>query len=96
MADLQSSLPTQTPSQVPAAAPVAEGDDLDELGFLEEGGISELPVTAGLGVGPGPGPAGRTETTKVQRLRQIAQGASSPVLRHMARQALKAEISRGN
>jgi hypothetical protein len=83
-----------TVSPAPQAMPPEPEED--ELEFLDQGPVSELPVTAGLSAGPGGPPAGTplVETSKVERLRLLATEATSPVMRHLARQALRAELAR--
>jgi len=86
------------PGSAPTPAGAPGGDELDRL--LGGGHSSGLPVTDGLSLGPGKGPAaspGLTpESPKVTKLRLIATGASSPVLRQMARDALRSALARGN
>jgi hypothetical protein len=85
----------QAGPSVPPPGPGGADPLGDELGFLDSETISDKPVTAGLSVGPGGGPAPTTvDSPKIEKLRAIALGARSPVLRQMARDALRAEIAR--
>lgn len=82
---------------VPAGTPPPPEPGGSELDYLDAEHSSDLPVTDGLSVGPGASPpsVNPTDSPKIEKLRLIATGARSPVLRHMARNALKAEIRRG-
>ena len=65
---------------------------------LASGPVSDRPVTDGLSVGPGAGPTQiRTPELdpKVEQYRLIAANARNPQLRHLARSALRATITRG-
>lgn len=56
---------------------------------------SDKPVTAGLSVGPGPGPSPEfTEAPEVEHYRVLAQHARNPMLKAMARNALRAATMR--
>jgi hypothetical protein len=79
-----------------AAAQSGAGNPLDALMGGQHS--SDLPVTDGLSVGPGRGPAETTTTQSplIEKLRALAVGANSPVLKQLARQALRAELARGN
>jgi len=96
---LQTAIGPQTGPQ-PGSAPAPAGaPGADELSRLLDGGhSSDLPVTDGLSLGPGKGPASaaglRSDSPKVKKLRLLALGASSPVLRQMARDALRAALAR--
>lgn len=64
---------------------------------LATGPVSEKPVTSGLSVGPGPGPTPVNDPTmspEAERYRLVAQNARNPYLRHLARNALRALLSR--
>lgn len=67
-------------------------------GRLASGPVSDLPVTDGLSTGPGAGPAQlrRPELDPmIEQYRMIALNARSPQLRQLARNALRATITRG-
>ena len=79
-------------------APVATPGAVSGAGMakLNEGGVSDLPVTAGLSVGPGAGATGEQTAmspTQVQ-LRMLAMEARTPLLRQLARDALRATVNR--
>lgn len=64
---------------------------------LSAGPVSELPVTDGLSVGPGTGPvraAGVEQGQTPEQLRLIATNARNPVIRKLARDALRANLNR--
>ena len=60
--------------------------------------VSEKPITAGLSVGPGAGPAQGDPSSlpQVERYRILATEARNPYLRHLARTALRALLSRSS
>lgn len=77
-----------------AAVPSQAPDPLQRL--LSGSSSSDLPVSDGLSKGPGNGPLrpgnNYAGSPKVQKLRLLASQASSPMLRQMARDALRAEV----
>lgn len=96
----QSGIGQQTGPQgpMPGAAPTGGGigapsNPLDPLLSGELAG-SNAPLTEGLSVGPGAGPVGDVgiADSTVQRLRMVASQARSPVLRQLARDALRTTI----
>jgi len=81
-----------TPS-VPGAATA------NAQGRLAQGPVSDLPVTDGLSVGPGAGPASKQtleESANIDKWRIMAKNGRSPVIRKMARDALRATLSRSS
>ena len=99
-ADIQSNLQGLAGAG-PSLGPEATSPDIggiDPIQKLLDGETSDLPVTDGMDVGPGAGPGTGLDAVKqsprVQKLRMIALGAKSPVLRQFARNALRAEIRR--
>lgn len=80
----------------PPDAGVAPGA-ADPLGMLLGGALGppgSEPVTSGLSVGPGPGAAQGSVTPDdiSERLRLVAQNAKTPMMRAMARAALRRRI----
>ncbi len=68
-------------------------------GRLASGPVSDLPVTDGLSVGPGANglPANAVaESPDVQKFRLLALNARNPVIRKLARDALRATLSRSS
>jgi hypothetical protein len=90
-----------TPAPVGARQPTP-GNDLgipgNPLDPMLAGDVSpsQDPLTSGLSVGPGPGPVGSgvapISDDSVERLRIVAMNAASPVLRNMARRALRGTV----
>lgn len=79
---------------VPGGGPSPLAIPEDPIGALLSGEVAgdDLPSTAGLSVGPGPGPAQTQDVmlgTRAERTRQIAQEASSPMIRAAARNELR-------
>ena len=65
------------------------------MGKLEQGPVSDLPVTDGLSVGPGAGPAPADPLAgipKAEQLRILAKEARSPRIRALARSSLRAMV----
>ncbi len=83
----------------PASPPSMAPSGGDPLGQLLAGGIAPdgNPLTSGISVGPGPGAPQPTPFagTEYERLRFLAERAKTPMLRHMARQALRRKVLRG-
>jgi len=82
----------------PAQAPPAGGVSIpeDPIGGLMSGevsGNSDLPITDGLSQGAGAGPPPRVDpsmqTSRANKVRDLAQNASSPVIRQAARNELR-------
>jgi hypothetical protein len=100
---LQEALPTLqggTSSSAVAPGAPAPGAPQDPMQRLLGGGFSsDLPVTDGLSLGPGAGPptssVAMAESPTIGKLRLIAMQASSPLLRHYARTALRRELQKG-
>ena len=71
-------------------------DPSDPVGMLLSGalGADPNPVTSGLSVGAGPGPNVRpgVPDATAERLRLVAQHAKTPMLRAMARAALRRRV----
>ena len=66
---------------------------------LGQGPVSNLPVTSGLSVGPGAGPSNKQmveQSANIDKWRIMAQNGRSPVIRKMARDALRATLSRSS
>lgn len=101
--DLEAGLPAAMPQPTAGAAPETgagaiafegPGEDPFELMLGAEEG-NNIPITEGLSVGPGAGPAARglpPLDSMDQRLKLVATGARSPVLRAMARNALRRRL----
>lgn len=65
---------------------------------LASGSISDLPVTDGLSVGPGAGvtPQASIEGgANIDKFRLLAANGRNPVIRKMARDAIRATLNRG-
>jgi len=79
------------PQQTPGAASQAA------QGRLSQGPVSDLPVTDGLSVGPGrtPAPNPPNNDPRLDALRNLAQHATSPMLRKLARNGLRAALVKG-
>ncbi len=59
---------------------------------LESGPVSDLPVTAGLSMGPGAGPMANEQPIIADQYRTVAENARNPLLRKLARDALRATL----
>lgn len=86
------------PNPVPAtmsgggAIPGMPTNPLDPLASGELR-VNSDPITAGLSVGPGVGPeAAAVPDSMIERYRIISTQAKSPVLRHLARRALRGAV----
>ena len=68
-------------------------------GRLAKGPVSNLPVTAGLAVGPGASSIpvdGIASNPDVEKFRLLAVNARNPVIRKLARDALRATLSKSS
>jgi hypothetical protein len=89
------------PARPQAGVPAGGGGDDDFFSLLAGGEVAPpegMPVTDGLSVGPGAGPAVPAATSvpsaMEDRLRLVALNARSPMLRAMARNALRRQVTR--
>lgn len=98
LGEVGSAVPTQgavRPAAAQAGGLQMPSNPLDPLlaGELDTG---HDPLTSGLSVGPGPGPTSLGDIpisdSSVDRLRILAMNASSPVLRNLARRALRGTV----
>ena len=89
LSDLAASPAPAGPTGIPEAPP-PEDEALTPEQILEEGSVSDLPITSGLSLGPGPGPfMGVEATTEQRRLQEIALNAPSALIRYTAALALR-------
>ncbi len=97
--NLQAALGGQGAGPAPAPeAPAQEVDaEIDPMERLLSGDhSSDLPITEGLPYGPGGGGAAAVpELPEIERVRLVAENAKSPVLRYLARNALRRHLRSG-
>jgi len=88
--------------QVVQAEPVghvAGSSSAGAQGKLSQGSFSDLPVTDGLSLGPGAGPPQNATIeggANIDKFRLIAKNGRNPVIRKMARDAIRAHLNRSN
>ncbi len=85
--------------QAEPAGHVAGSSTAGAMAKLGQGPQSDLPITDGLSLGPGAGPpqdATIEGGANIDKFRLIAANGRNPVIRKMARDAIRAHLNRSN